>query len=189
MEQSLHPIIKNRRSLRIIDPDRDIEQEKILLILEAARWAPSCSNKQAWRFVVVRKQSPTDLKQHISRGNFWAVQAPCMIAAVSKPDLGCRQSGRDYYAMDLGLAVENMLLQGTDLGLVMHPIAGFDEAGVKTELGIPQEYRIFALIVAGYPGDPARADAQTREKEQIPRERRPLEETVFWEQWPDGTLL
>jgi len=156
-----------------------------MLLLEAARWAPSCGNRQSWRFVISRGRLLDELKNHLSRGNNWGRNAPLIITIASKADLGCQIEERDYYTLDLGLAMENMLLQGVHLGLIMHPIAGFDEAGVKTLLGIPGEYRIHALLIVGYPGSFSDVDKRTLDKEAMPRERKSIETFVFWEQWND----
>ncbi|HDQ45149.1 MAG TPA: nitroreductase [bacterium] len=177
----IHPLIALRRSGRLIDPSRSIPDETLESLLEAARWAPSCMNNQPWRIVVSRADSLDRVKSCLSRGNGWALAAPLILTFTSTPGLGCQISGRDYYPLDLGLAIENLLLQGTHLGLVVHPIAGFDEAGVKSVLRIHDEYRIHALVVAGYPGTPETADPALLERERAPRVRKPLEEVVRWE--------
>jgi nitroreductase len=179
----LNELIKKRESRRIIDPNRMVEKEKIQSLLEAARWAPSCSNNQPWRFVVSLSDSLDRVKECLSRGNSWARNAPLIFTVASKADLDCQIAGRDYYPLGLGLAIENLLLQGIHMGLTIHPIAGFKEKLVKEVLNIPEEYRIFALIIAGYPGSPDDVDERVFEKEKSPRERKPLSETVFWEGW------
>jgi nitroreductase len=181
----LHDLIQGRESRRIIDPRRSIEEEKIFSLLESARWAPSCGNSQPWRFVVSRDESLENVKNCLSRGNNWALNAPLIFIPVSKSDLDCQITGRDYYPLGLGLAIENMLLQGIYMGLVMHPIAGFKEGPLKEILNIPEEYSIYAIIIVGYPGSPEDVDERTLEKENAPRERKPLEEIVFWESWEE----
>ena len=119
----------------------------------------------------------------LSRGNAWAKNAPLIIAAVTETELGCRRTGRDYHSLDIGLSMENMLLQGIHLGLVMHPIAGFDEAGMKELLGVPDPFRIFALIIVGHPGVPEHVDAITLQKEAEKPERLPLDQIAFFETW------
>ncbi len=100
-------------------------------LLEAARWAPSCFNNQPWRFVVSRGESLDAVRDCLSRGNGWARRATLIFTIASKPDLDCQIKGRDYYPLGIGLAVENLLLQAIHLGLVVHPIAGFNEERVK----------------------------------------------------------
>ncbi len=151
-ETPAHPLISERRSARAFDPGRPVEDEKISSILEAARWAPSCANRQSWRYVVCRGPSLAAVRDCLNPGNNWAVHAPLIAAAVTRSDLGCRITGRDYASLDLGLSMENFILQCVAEGLIGHPIAGFDEEKAKITLGIPPDYRIFALIIVGYPG-------------------------------------
>jgi len=180
---SLHDFIARRRSGRMIDPRRAVEEEHVLSLLEAARWAPSCSNNQPWRIVVSRNESLDAVKACLSRGNAWALDAPLILTFASRPDLDCQIKGRDYYPLGIGLAVENVLLQGIHLGLVMHPIAGFREPEVMRALAIPEDYRVHTLVIVGYPGSVEDADASVAEREKAPRERKPLEEIVRWETW------
>jgi len=60
-------IIKKRKSSRIIDPDRPVEEEKIVELLEAARWAPSCFNNQPWRFILSRNESLGRVKECLAK--------------------------------------------------------------------------------------------------------------------------
>jgi len=179
----VHDLIAKRYSSRIIDPNRSLEKEKILSLLEAARWAPSCFNNQPWRFIVSIGESLPSVKECLSKGNAWAKNAPLILTVTSKPDLDCQIKDRDYYTLGLGLAIENLLLQGISLGLAAHPIAGFSETKITKMLCIPTDYRVHALVIVGYPGDRDHVDEQTFEKEQAPRERKKLDEIVFWEKW------
>ena len=183
MSDSLNPLIRQRRSGCIIAPDKPVESSKTEALLEAARWAPSCSNQQSWRFIVIENEALPSVKETLSRGNRWALHAPLIIAAITKPDLGCRITGRDYFTLDLGLAIENMLLQGIHMGLVMHPIAGFDENKIKLLMDIPPGYRVYALVVAGYPGSFDGADSEIVEKESAPRNRKPVGKIASREKW------
>ena len=179
----VHELIRKRKSGRVFDPNRQVEEEKLFSLLEAARWAPSCANNQAWRFIVSQKVSLEKVKACLSRGNAWAQHAPLILSVVSRPDLGCQRTGRDYFTLDLGLTIENILLQGIYMGLVIHPIAGFDEEEVKIVLDIPDDYRVYALIIVGYPGILKDMDERTLEKEKAPRARKSLDEIVYMEKW------
>lgn len=180
---NLHPLIQKRRSGRAIDPERSISDEMINTLIEAARRAPSCFNNQPWRIVVSRGISLSLIKACLSRGNAWAHDAPVILTFTSKPELGCQKTGRDYYPLDLGLAIENVLLQGISMDLVMHPIAGFDEIRIKESLRIPEDYRVHALVIAGYPLPPDRMESSQREKEFQLTERKSIEDIASWESW------
>ena len=166
----------------MIAPDRLVADEIICTLIEAARVAPSCSNNEPWYFIACRGKALNNVKSCLTRGNAWALNAPLVIAVASKPELGCQRDGRDYYSLDMGLAVENCLLQGIHLGLVMHPIAGFDELKLKSVLAIPDDYRIFVCIVIGYPGVKAQENDNVREADEE-KTRKSLNEILFWEGW------
>jgi len=153
-------------------------------ILEAGRWAPSCMNTQAWNFVVLRDPEVL-VKAHesLSRGNAYAKAAPVMIIVAAKEDGGCPSHGLPYFMMDVGLAVENMLLQTVHLGLLGHPTAGWNEDQLKNIVGIPDAYRIVTVVFIGYEGDPKMLDERSREKEKAPRTRKDLSEIVHWNKW------
>ncbi|MGQ4911284.1 MAG: nitroreductase family protein [Candidatus Thorarchaeota archaeon] len=175
--------IVRRRSGRAFS-EKPISDEKVQSILEAGRWAPSCANTQAWNFVVLKDPEVLSAAHEgLSRGNAWAKAAPLMVVVAAKEDGGCGAHGLPYFTMDVGLAVENMLLQAVHLGLMGHPTAGWDEAKIKQVTGIPDEYRVVTIVFFGYEGSVEDLDERTREKEQAPRTRRELSEIVHWNKW------
>ncbi|MBY8997137.1 MAG: nitroreductase family protein [Candidatus Thorarchaeota archaeon] len=175
--------IMKRRSGRAFS-DKPISDEMLNSILEASRWAPSCGNTQAWNFIVLR--DPDVLAQAheaLSMGNAYAKAAPVMILVAAKEDGGCPAHNLPYFTMDVGLAVENMLLQAVHLGLMGHPTAGWNEDQLKELTGIPDEYRIVTVVFIGYEGAPAMLDERLQEKENAPRKRKELSEIVHWNAW------
>lgn len=175
--------IMKRRSGRAFSK-KPVSDEMLTSILEAGRWAPSCNNTQAWNFVVLSDSVILEkAHEHLSRGNAYAKAAPVMILVAAKEDGGCPSHGLPYFAMDVGLAVENMLLQAVHLGLMGHPTAGWNEEGLKKIIGIPDEYRIVTVVFFGYEANPETLDEVTREKERRPRTRRDLSEIVHWNVW------
>ena len=175
--------IMKRRSGRAFT-DKPISDEMLNSILEAGRWAPSCANTQAWNFVVL-KDSEALAKAHenLSKGNSYAKAAPVMVLVAAKEDGGCPAHDLPYFMMDVGLAVENMLLQAVHLGLMGHPTAGWNEDGLKELTGIPDDYRIVTIVFFGYEGDFDKLDERTQAKEKNPRTRKELSEIVHWNEW------
>jgi len=178
--------IMKRKSGRAFT-DKSITDEMLNSILEAGRWAPSCGNTQAWNFVVLRDKAVL-AKAHemLSKGNAWGKAAPVMILVTAKEDGGCPAHGLPYFTMDVGLAVQNMLLQAVHLGLMGHPTAGWKEDGLKEVTGIPDEHRIVTVVFFGYEGDFDKLDERTQEKEKKPRTRKELSELseiVHWNGW------
>ncbi len=175
--------IMKRRSGRAFS-DKPVSDEMLQSILEAGRWAPSCANTQAWNFIVLRDPEVlARAHEALSRGNAYAKAAPVMILVAAKEDGGCPAHGLPYFTMDVGLAVENMLLQAVHLGLMGHPTAGWNEEQLKEVIGIPHEYRIVTVVFIGHEGDPTLLDERTREKENAPRKRKELSEIVHWDGW------
>ncbi|MHA3962711.1 MAG: nitroreductase family protein [Candidatus Thorarchaeota archaeon SMTZ1-45] len=172
-----------RRSGRAFS-NKQISEDMLESILEAGRWAPSCMNAQAWNFVVIQEPEVlTKAHEALSRGNAYAKAAPVMIIVAAKEDGGCSSHGLPYFMMDVGLAVENMLLQTVHLGLMGHPTSGWNEDQLKDIAGIPDEYRIVTVVFIGYEGDPEMLDERSREKEKAPRKRKELSEIVHWNKW------
>ncbi|MBN2229383.1 MAG: nitroreductase family protein [Candidatus Thorarchaeota archaeon] len=164
--------------------NQPISDEMLNSILEAGRWAPSCANTQAWNFVVIRDKEVLDeAHEALSGGNAYAKAAPVMIIVAAKEDGGCGAHGLPYFTMDVGLAVENMLLQAVHLGLMGHPTAGWNEAELKEITGIPKEYRIITVVFFGYEGDISQLDEADQAKESRPRKRKELSEIVHWNHW------
>ncbi len=175
--------IMKRRSGRAFS-NKPISDEMLNSILEAARWAPSCANMQAWNFIVLRDPEVLEeAHEALSGGNAYAKAAPVMIIVAAKPDGGCKAHNLPYFTMDVGLAVENMLLQTVHLGLMGHPTAGWNEDQLKELTGIPAEYRIVTVVFIGYEGDPELLDERDRAKENAPRKRKELSEIVHWDGW------
>ena len=175
--------IMKRRSGRAFS-DKPVSDEMLNSILEAARWAPSCANTQAWNFIVLKEPDVlAQAHESLSKGNAYAKVAPVMILVAAKEDGGCPAHGLPYFTMDVGLAVENMLLQAVHLGLIGHPTAGWNEDQLKALTGIPAEYRIVTVVFIGYEGDPSMLDERLQEKEKAPRTRKELSEIVHWNGW------
>ena len=85
----------------------------------------------------------------LTRGNKWVEAASLIIVVFSQRDLDCKLPGRDYFLFDLGLASAFLILRATELGLVAHPIAGFDDGKVKEILDIPGDMTVITLVNVG----------------------------------------
>ncbi|MFX1393496.1 MAG: nitroreductase family protein [Promethearchaeota archaeon] len=142
-------IIEKRRAYRSLDPI-DVSDELIEDLAKVAQKAPSCMNKQPWRFIFIRdKAQLKKLFETLTPGNKWVEKASLIIAVFSKPQNDCIIGERMYYLFDTGLAAAFIILRATELGLVAHPIAGFNEEEAKEILGIPKDMRLITLINIG----------------------------------------
>lgn len=141
--------IKERRAFRALDPV-EITEDLINNLAEAAQLAPSCFNNQPSRFVFIHTpEALQELYPVLTRGNKWVEAASLIIVVYSQPDLDCKLPGRDYFLFDMGLATAFLILRATELGLVAHPIAGFDDEKVKEILEIPEDMTVITLVNVG----------------------------------------
>jgi nitroreductase len=151
-------IIKIRRSVRLFD-GRPIEKEKMDMILEAARLAPSSCNSQPWRFIVVDDGL---LLKKIAKAqpvgpnvNKFLENAGAIIVCVDEPKLLVHKAAdmvnRDNQRIDVGIAMEHMVLVATELGIGSCWIGWFSEKKVKELLRIPGRKTVSVLLALGYP--------------------------------------
>ncbi|MBI3964299.1 MAG: nitroreductase family protein [Chloroflexi bacterium] len=175
----LLPAIAERASKRALS-GRSIEREKVESLVDAARWAPSWGNRQPCRFVVVQDPAALErVRAALTQGNRWAWAAPLLVVLVADPDDEETRAGKPYYLFDGGLATQNLLLQAVHLGLVAHPMMGWDEEQLKIALGVPDPFRVIIVVAIGYPGRLADLEPGQQEKELRPRTRKPMSDTVF----------
>jgi nitroreductase len=141
--------ILERRAYRSFE-HTEITEELVKEFAESASLAPSCFNNQPWRFVFVYEpELLKSMHSALSKGNEWAQYASMMIAVFSKKELDCNIKEREYYLFDTGMSVGFILLRATELGLIAHPIAGYNEDTVKELLGIPADMKVITLIMVG----------------------------------------
>jgi len=176
--------IRRRRANRVFD-SRPVEKEKMDALIEAMTLAPSCGNNQPWRALFCTGEALAKVKECLDKGNVWATTAPLIIVIAAKPSDDCRQNeGRDYYQFSTGLAVGEMLLRAIELGLTIHPIAGFNPVKAREALGIPKDYVVITFVMCGYLGtdESLLSDKQKLEQRQRP-ERKPTGENFFRDSW------
>lgn len=162
--------IRKRYSCRAYQ-EKNIEQDKLDSILEAARLAPSARNMQDWRFVVVTdNQTKRRIAGVTNRPDVFA-KAGVIIAACSNSDYVMR-CGQAIGPIDVSIALEHICLRATELGLGTCWIGAFDPAAAREVLGLPDEVEPVVFTPLGYPADPPRS-----------KQRKPLSELVRYEHW------
>jgi len=174
--------IEKRRAFRALAPT-EITMDLLRDLAKAAQLAPSCFNNQPARFVFV--YDPSVLKEMhaaLSAGNEWARAASLIIAMFSRKQDDCIIRDREYHQFDCGLAAAFLILRATELGIVAHPIAGFSPKKTREILGIPEEYQVITLIIAGRKAEtisPVLSEQQVGWEKNRPA-RLPLEKVVFF---------
>lgn len=176
---NFNELIQKRQSDRKYS-DKPVEREKIISCLEAARLAPSACNSQPWKFVVVDDEILSNEMSIYASSlgmNGFASQVPVFIAVVLEKmnitaKIGSLLKNKDYSMIDLGIAVEHLALQATELGLGTCIMGWFDEKKVASLLKVPKGKRVPLIIALGYP------EGETRKKV-----RKPLSEISSWNQY------
>jgi nitroreductase len=162
-------LIQKRYSVRGYKPD-PVEEEKLQQVLEAARLAPTAANLQRFRLIVIHTAGREQELRRIYDED-WFVQPPLVICACRFPEDPARE-GKDYTDVDIGIAIDHLILAATELGLGTCWIGAFDPAAARELLGLPDEAEPVVFTTLGYPADPPR-----------PKQRAPLSELVYYERW------
>jgi len=186
------PLLRQRWSPRAF-ADRPVEPEKLLRLWEAARWSASCANQQPWYFLVATKEEAVEYARLLSclreTNQQWASHAPVLMVSVTKLAFDMNGQPNRYAFHDVGLAVANLIVQATALGLYVHQMAGFYPDKVRELYGVPDGFEPVAGIVLGYPGDPTTLSEELRQREVAPRVRKPLEAFIFQGAWGQTSPL
>jgi nitroreductase len=165
----LTEVIEKRKSIRDY-ADTPVPEDKLLKVLEAARLAPSSSNRQPWKFVVVRDRKRRQELAQAAGGQTHIAKAPVVIVAVATMPELVMKSGVPNYAVDLAIAVDHMTLAAVNEGLGTCWIGAFSQDEARDVLNVPESYRIVALLPMGFP--------KQLEK---PKIRKSLDEIVCYE--------
>jgi nitroreductase len=170
-----------RRAYRSLD-SVEISHDLIRDLAESAQLAPSCNNNQPWRYVFVYdSEMLKKLHATFDKGNEWMRASSMVIAVVSNRQYDCIIKDRLYYNFDMGISVGFLILRATELGLVAHPVAGYNEESVKEALGIPKDMSVITLINIGKHSNtinPVLSEKQVKNEKQRP-ERKTLEQFVY----------
>lgn len=169
--EELTLLMQQRHSCRHYS-DKPLGRDKVLQMLEAARMAPSATNRQPWTFVVADSEASLGVVRSAYKRE-WFEKAPVVIVALGHHDEAWHRAcdGKDSTDIDVAIAVEHMQLAATTMGLGTCWVCAFDPDVVREGFGLPADVEPIALIPVGYP-----ADGET-----VPvKKRKPIEEIVKW---------
>jgi nitroreductase len=185
----IHPDIAARWSPRMFDPDAVLDDEQLVAVLEAARWAATWGHRQPVRFIVGRRGDETfgTITGLLKRGNNYAHAAGALIVV-------CIDEGEDdrtarYAAVDAGAAIAQLTIEAVSRGLVAHPMAGFNADGAAEQFGIPEGVRAVAVVAVGSLGDYDKAPPEIVERDAQGRQRLPLDAVAFTGGWGNSLSL
>jgi len=183
---SIDPLLAGRWSPRAFS-EQAVNAEQINSILEAARWAPSSSNIQPWRFLVWNRNVNASAYDRafatlVPFNQDWVRGSPVLVAACVH-NVNSRGEPNRTAWYDTGAAAFSLVLQAHALGLAAHQMGGFDPAQLREAFQIPAEFDAIAMIAIGHHGDAQKLNDKLREREQAPRARLPLGEIAFAGEW------
>ena len=149
-----------------------MEKEKLEIILQAARLAPSAKNIQEWRFIVVQDADARKKLCVAANNQAFVGEAPVVIVCCSTSADYLMRCGQLSYPIDVAIAMEHMALQAVEEGLGTCWVGSFYADQVKAILDIPAPIHVVELMTLGYPADTARA-----------KNRLPLDQILCHERW------
>lgn len=152
-------LIHKRFSCRHYSP-KPIEADKLHLVLEAARLAPTAANRQPFQIIVIQteKHNAEDLQRIYPKE--WFVQPPQILCVCSLPDQGWyrkKYDDQNYSTVDAAIVVDHITLQAADLDLGTCWIGDFDPQAAREYLNLPEHVEPIAFTPLGYPLDEPRA--------------------------------
>jgi nitroreductase len=167
-------IFEERRSIRKYG-DRPVEEEKLEAILEAARTAPSWANMQCWTYIVVKDAAAKEAIAETLKNNpiqKAVLAAPVLIVACADPDKSGNVNGQPYYMLDIGISMQQLMLEAWNQGLGTCWVGWIKEDDIRAVLGVPDNIRVVALTPLGYPAVLPESPG-----------RKALEETACLDKW------
>ena len=173
--------------------DRPVSEADLRSLFEAARWAASSYNEQPWSYLVATKENPDYFQQLLSclvEGNqIWAKDAPVLALGVAS--LRFTRNNQDNRAAihDLGLATGNLVVEATARGICVHQMIGILPDKARDLFEIPEGFEVWTGMAIGYQGDPMTLPDALKERDVVPRQRKPLEQFVFSGKWGNPSPL
>jgi nitroreductase len=165
-------VINRRYSVRAYLPDL-VEDEKLQMILDAGRSAPTAHNNQPFQIFVIRTEGKQEALKKVYKRE-WFSQPPLVLCLCIVKDQGWVRSydQRNYYQVDAGIVMDHIILAATALGLGTCYIGAFSASAASEFLGLPEDVEPIVFTPLGYPADQPK-----------PRERKPLSELVRYDHW------
>ena len=178
---NINPLILNRWSPRSMT-DEELDDDTIMSLFEAARWAPSSYNNQQWKFIYAKRNTP----QHWNKlfnllaepNKAWTKNAALLVVVISGKNFEYNEKYSITHQYDTGAAWENLALEASSRGLVAHGMQGFDYEKARISLEIPANFDVMAMIAIGKKGQKENLPLQLQEKE-YPNDRKPLNEIIM----------
>lgn len=170
--------LAERWSPRAFDADHTFPEGSLRGIFEAARWAPSASNTQPWRFILARRGSESFAKIEASLMGFnqtWAGSAAALVVNIAEV-VDAEGNERVWAEYDLGQAVAHLSVQAHTEGYFTHQMGGFHRDQIAADFGLSESQHPISITAIGTLGSLEQLSEMARERETAPRERIALED-------------
>lgn len=172
------PLIANRWSPRAFK-EQEIPEDVLDSLFEAARWAPSSSNGQPWRFIVAKtREEKAKFYPFIAESNrSWCERASALAVICSKKTFA-NGNPSGSHSFDAGTAWGYLALEAVNKGLITHAMGGFNKDEARITLQVPDDYDLHAVIAIGYRADKSILNDKQQERE-FPSGRLSLDEIIY----------
>lgn len=180
-EHPIHPLLLGRWSPRSMTGE-PLPDEELLSLFEAARWAPSSFNNQPWRFLVAKRGAPDWDRFYnlmIPFNQEWTKDAAALVVVISKSTFEHNGKPARTHSFDTGAAWMSLAIEASARGLVAHGMEGFNYDKAKSELKIPDDHTVEAMLAIGKLAPKEHLPEEIRKKEE-PSTRRPLSEILIF---------
>jgi nitroreductase len=178
----INPLILNRWSPRsMIGEEEELDDDTIMSLFEAARWAPSSYNNQPWRFIYAKRNTRywDKLFNLLAEPNkVWTKKAAVLVVVVSRKNFEYNEKYSITHQYDAGAAWENLALEASSRELVAHGMQGFDYEKARIDLEIPDNFDVMSMIAIGKKGPKENLPSELQNRE-FPNNRKPLNEIVM----------
>jgi nitroreductase len=176
----INPLILHRWSPRSMTGE-ELDDDTIMSLFEAARWAPSSYNNQPWRFIYAKRNTShwDKLFNLLAEPNkVWTKNAAVLVVVIARKNFEHNEKYSITHQFDAGAAWENLALEASSRGLAVHAMQGFDYEKARADLQIPDNFDVMAMIAIGRKGPKDNLPPQLQEREQ-PNDRKPLTEIIM----------
>lgn len=170
-----------------------VPEEDLASLFEAARWAASSYNEQPWTYFLATQQVPEGFERMLScllpDNQAWAKAAPVLALGVVSLKFSKNQKDNRAAVHDLGLASANLVLEATARGLSVHQMIGILPDRARELYHIPEHAEAWTAMAIGYKADAGELPDELKQRDQTPRQRKPLSQFVFAGSWGQPASL
>jgi nitroreductase len=181
-DHPVHELVANRFSPYAF-ADRAVERDDLRSLFEAARWAPSSYNEQPWSYIVAVRDDEAEharlLSCLVEPNQAWAKAAPVLALGVARTRFTRNDKPNAAAFHDLGAASAHLTFEASARGLSVHQMIGIVPDRARELYDIPDHSDALTGLAIGYASSPEAAPDPYRERDEAPRDRKPMTDFVF----------